>query len=333
MQAQDYGPAKWSIAQRSTDVLDPDVDRAVAEGSIVRTHVLRPTWHFVARDDIRWLLALTGPRVQRSNASRYRELGLDARTLARCETRIARALEKGGRLTRDEIASALDAAKIDRSGQRLPYILMHLELEAVICSGPRAGKKHTYALFDERVPKGARFDRDKGLVELTRRYLRSHGPATIQDLRWWSSLTVVDIKHALDMLGPEIDNTAVEGLSFWFLVPDGGRAPTARGAHLLQAFDELIVGYTTSRFFGDERAVAVRVAWQDRNQPRDVVLLNGLVAGLWRRKIGKSAVSVEILTYTKPDPGEVRALESASTRLGRFLGLPAAVNITTLRRK
>lgn len=331
MQAQDYGPAKWSIAQRSTDVLDPDVDRAVADGWIVRTHVLRPTWHFVARDDIRWLLALTGPRVQRSNASRYRELGLDARTLGRCESKIASALEGGSSLTREEIGGVLDRARIDRSAQRLPYILMHLELEAVICSGPRAGKKHAYALLDERVPKGSRFDRDGALVELTRRYLTSHGPATIQDLRWWSSLTVVDIKHALDMLGPEIQNTAVDGLTFWSRASNGGPAPRARGAHLLQAFDELIVGYTTSRFFGDERAVAVRAAWQDRNQPRDVVLLNGCVAGLWRRKIGKDAVRVEILTFEEAKPGEVRALESAGTRLGYFLGLPATVNIARVK--
>src|SRR5437870_2965961 len=64
MQAQDYGPAKWSIGQRAAGLVDADLDEALASARIVRTHVLRPTWHFVARDDVRWLLALTGPRVQ-----------------------------------------------------------------------------------------------------------------------------------------------------------------------------------------------------------------------------------------------------------------------------
>ncbi|MDQ3962785.1 MAG: winged helix DNA-binding domain-containing protein [Actinomycetota bacterium] len=330
MQSQDYGPAKWSIGQRSANVLDPDIEEAVADGSILRTHVLRPTWHFVARDDIRWLLTLAGPRVQRSNAARYRELGLDARILGRCESRIVSALGGGNALTRDQIGEILDRAKIDRSGQRLPYMLMHLELEAVICSGPRAGKKHTYALVDERAPQGPRFDRDGALVELTRRYLRSHGPATIQDLRWWSSLTVSDIKHALDILGPEVERVIIDGLSFWSMASDEGRALTTRGAQLLQTYDELIVGYTTSRFFGDQHAAAVRAAWQDRQVPRDVVLVNGLVAGLWKRTIKKNGVAVVILTYDAPKASHARALETAGADLGRFLGLEPTVTIGRL---
>src|SRR5687768_17362075 len=141
MQAQEYGPAKWSIGQRSTGLVDAEVDGAVAAGSIVRTHVLRPTWHFIARDDVRWLLALSGPRVQQGNAGRYRELGLDARARARGERLISSALAGGNGLTRNEIGDVLDAAKFDRSGQRLPYILMHCELEAVICSGGLSGKQ------------------------------------------------------------------------------------------------------------------------------------------------------------------------------------------------
>src|SRR5687768_8116349 len=171
MQAQEYGPAKWSIGQRSTGLVDAEVDGAVAAGSIVRTHVLRPTWHFVARDDIRWLLALSAPRVQQGNAGRYRELGLDERTRARAEKVIVAALEGGNRLTRKEIGAVLDDAGIDRSGQRMPYILSHCELEAVIGSGGLAGKQHTFALLDDHVPAGGRFDRDDALVQLVRRYL------------------------------------------------------------------------------------------------------------------------------------------------------------------
>ena len=107
MQSQDYGPAKWSVGQRSKGLTDRDLDEAVAAGSIIRTHVLRPTWHFVARDDLRWLLALSGPRVQQGNAGRYRELGLDARIRARVEKVIVSALEGGNRLTRKEIAAVL----------------------------------------------------------------------------------------------------------------------------------------------------------------------------------------------------------------------------------
>ncbi|MDP9224657.1 MAG: winged helix DNA-binding domain-containing protein, partial [Actinomycetota bacterium] len=247
MQAQDYGPAKWSIGQRTTNLVDEDLDRALAAGSIVRTHVLRPTWHFVARHDARWLLALTGPRVQQHNQPRYRELELDGRTFARCEAMIVSALEGGNHLTRDAIAGVLDGAGIDRSGQRLAHILGHLELEAAICSGGLAGKLQTYALLDERVPNDDRFDREEALVELARRYLTSHGPATVQDLRWWSSLTVADIRKALHMLGSDVQSETVDDTTFWAMSSDWEPARRQRGVHLLQGYDELIVGYTGSR--------------------------------------------------------------------------------------
>ncbi|MEA2498251.1 MAG: hypothetical protein QOH26_656 [Actinomycetota bacterium] len=332
MQAQDYGPAKWSIGQRATKLFDHDIDDALETGSIVRTHVMRATWHFVARDDIRWLLALTGPRVQRANASRYRELGLDTRTLLRCEARIVAGLEKSGRLTREEIAKVLDAAKIDRSGQRLPHILMHCELEAIICSGGRRDKKHTYALFDERVPSDDRFDRDEALAELVRRYLASHGPATVKDLRWWSGLTAADIKHALAALDSEVKSETIDQITLWYL-RDRARLTRSRGAHLLQTYDELIVGYTESRFFGDPVGTKARTAWRDRQLPTGILLLDGMVGGHWRRTIGKNGVEVEVLTYEKPKRDEVQAIESAGARLGRFLDARATVNITpNLRR-
>src|SRR3712207_3882566 len=77
VQAQDYPAAKWALGLRLRDALDADVERAFAEGTILRTHVMRPTWHFVLPADIRWLLALTGPRVNAFNASNYRALELD----------------------------------------------------------------------------------------------------------------------------------------------------------------------------------------------------------------------------------------------------------------
>lgn len=327
MQAQDYGPAKWSVAQRSTRQVDRDLDRELETGSIVRTHVLRPTWHFVAREDIRWLLALTGPRVQQRNTPGYRDLGLDDRTRARCETLITSALRGGGRLTRKEVARVLEDGGVDTEGQRLPYILMHCELEAAICSGARAGREHTYALLDERVPAGRRLDRDRALVELVRRYLASHGPATVKDLRWWSGLTVADIRQALSDLGSEVVSERVEGLDLWRVASDEGGPSGGGGAHLLQAYDELIVGYAESRYMGDPRAATARAAWKERALPTGVVLVRGRVAGHWRRTIGQSSVAVEVLLYDDPKPRERRALETAADDLGRFLARPATLEL------
>lgn len=330
MQAQDYGPAKWSIGQRAAGLVDEDLDRALATGSVIRTHLLRPTWHFVAREDVRWLLALTGPRIQQHNGRRYRELGLDQRRRRRCESVIASALEGGNRLTRKGVAAVLDAAGIDRSGQRLPYVLMHCELEAVICSGGLSGKQQTYALLDERVPNGRAFDRDEALVELVRRYLTSHGPASVKDMSWWSGLTTADIRRALDLVGREVRSEAIDDIRLWSLAPDEARAPAARGALLLQPYDEVLVGFTESRYFGDPRAAAARASWGNRGLPNGVVLLNGGVAGLWRRTLGRASIKVEVFIYERPKPSDARALGGATAHLARFVGLPVTVETARL---
>jgi Winged helix DNA-binding domain len=327
MQAQDYGPAKWSIGQRSKGLTDQDLDKALAAGSIIRTHVLRPTWHFVARDDLRWLLALSGPRVQQGNAGRYRELGLDARTRARAEKVIVSALEGGNHLTRKEIAAVLDDSGIDRSGQRMPYFLSHCELEAVIGSGGLAGKQQTYALLDERVPKGRRLDRDEALVELVRRYLTSHGPATVKDMSWWSGLTMTDLRRALELLREEVASETVDGMVLWSLASDDSLPRAANGAHLLQTYDELGVGYTESRFLGDPSAERARAAWGDRTYPSGVFLLNGRVGGHWRRTIERGSVRVEVHPYQEPKRADVKAIEIAAARLGRFLDLPLTLDV------
>jgi hypothetical protein len=327
MQAQDYGPAKWAIGQRARNVVDADLDRALANGSIVRTHMLRPTWHFARREDIRWLLALTGPRVQKGNASRYRQLGLDHRTLARAEKHITVALEGGKRLTRKELGEVLDRGRTDRTGQRFAFILMHCELEAVICSGGLRGKQHTYALFDERVPRGPRFDREEALAELARRYLSSHGPASVKDFGWWSGLTVADINQALHLLGSEVESRTVGGIVFWSMAADTRRVPSGRGACLLQPFDEFLVGYTQTRFFGDPLAEAARAAWADRNPLRGLVVMDACVYGRWRHVLEKDSVSVEMVTYEDPTPSDLRALEFAADELGRFRGLPARLEV------
>ena len=332
MQAQEYGPAKWSIGQRSTGLVDADLDEAVAEGSIVRTHVLRPTWHFVARDDIRWLLALSGPRVQQGNAGRYRDLGLDEKKRARAEAVIVSALEGGNRLMRNEIAAVLEDAGIDREGQRLPYILMHCELEAVICSGGLSGKQQTYALLDERVPKGGRFDRNEALAELTRRYLTSHGPSTVKDMSWWSGLTMADIRKALEMLGAEVQSETVDGLEFWSIATDD-TPPRARGAHLIQTYDEVVVGYTESRFFRDPQLASARAAWSGESLipiPTGGILLNGRIGGHWRRTMKRTSIEVEIHLHEAPKPSHARALEAAAVDLGRFFGREVALETTLL---
>ena len=198
MQSQDYPGAKWAIGLRA-DVTDEDVERACDDGAIIRTHILRQTWHFIARDDIRWMLALSGPRVNAVNAHYYRKMKLDERTFSRSRTVVERVLRDRQHLTRPELKAALGRAGIVADGPRLAFLIMRIELDAVVCSGPRHGGQLTYALLEERVPRAKSLDRDAALAELARRYFASHGPATLRDYVWWSGLTVRDAKAGIDL--------------------------------------------------------------------------------------------------------------------------------------
>jgi hypothetical protein len=327
MQAQDYAPASWSIGQRSSGLMtSADVDQALADGSIVRTHVLRETWHFVARDDLRWLLALSGPRVQQGSRRRYAELGLDARALARAEKLIVSALSGGNRLTRKELAAELDRGRFDHSGQRMPYVLMHCELEMVICSGGLSGKQQTYALLDGRIPAGRRLDRDDALVELLSRYLQSHGPATVKDLSWWSGLTMRDLRSALGGLGSEVREANVDGLTLWSL-REASPGRTAEGVHLLQAYDELVVGYTESRFLGDPAQARARAARGDRTYPSGLMLVDGRVGGHWRRTVEGERLRVEAHLYEPRRRGLPAKVDAAAEELGAFFGRPVTLDV------
>ena len=167
MQAQEYEPATWAIGLRMKgDPVSTDVERAVDDGRVVRTHVMRPTWHFVSRADIRWLLQLTAPRVHQAMSGYRRKLELDARVLVRCCTLFERALDGRRFLLRAELAERLARAKLPMTGVRLAMAVMYAELEGVICSGPRRDRKFTYANLGDRAPSAAPFDRDQALAEL-----------------------------------------------------------------------------------------------------------------------------------------------------------------------
>src|SRR5947207_2505805 len=198
VQAQDYSGAKWGIGQRTIGANDATIEKQFSDGAILRTHVLRPTWHFVVPADIRWMLALTAPRVKAAMAHYDRKLELDSPVLRRSQKVLTKALTGGKELTRTELAQALTKSGVRADGtQRLAHLVMHAELDGLICSGARRGKQFTYALLEERVAPAKKLSRDEALVELAHRYFTTRGPATPDDFAWWSGLTRTDAKRAV----------------------------------------------------------------------------------------------------------------------------------------
>ncbi len=320
VQAQEYGPAKWGLALRSAkSTTDAGIERAIKKGRILRTHVLRPTWHFISPADIRWMLQLTAPQVHRRMSTYDRQLGLHADVMTRATGILERALGDNGCLTRRELGAHLRRAGLPGGSMELAHIAMHAELEGVICSGPRRGKQSTYALLADRAPTARRLPQDEALAELTRRYLRSHGPATIRDFVWWSGLRTADAKHGLEM--NRARPREVDGLKYWTIGRESGSASRPRsGVHLLPIYDEYLVAYR------DHRAVP-RPAYAIGNFLHALVI-GGQVAGTWRTIPDNRGFVVDVRTLRRITAGERRGLAQTVTRYGRFLGVSVSLSVS-----
>ncbi|MGH9175884.1 MAG: winged helix DNA-binding domain-containing protein, partial [Vicinamibacterales bacterium] len=231
VQSQDFPGASWSVGQRVAKGAEANVRQEFDAGRILRTHVLRPTWHFVTPADIRWLVRFTAPRVHALNAHMYRKLELDEETFTRAHQVFGETLAGGNQLTRAELGALLAQNGIAPAGQRLAYIVMHAELETLICSGAMRGKQHTYALLDERAPRARPLDGDEALAELTRRYVTGHGPTTERDLAWWASLTLAQVRRGLDIVSAEFESVELDGQVFWH-GPDPPAPPIPPDAYL-----------------------------------------------------------------------------------------------------
>jgi Winged helix DNA-binding domain len=323
VQSQEYGPAKWSLGQRTQDVSDTHVEAAVAEGSILRTHILRPTWHFVLPADIRWMVDLTAPRVRAQSAYYLRKFGLDKATLGKSSTVIERALRDQNHLTRKELKGVLDKSGVNGDGLRLGYMIMHAELDGLICSGPRRGKQHTYALLDERAPTGRELSGDAALAELTLRYFTSHGPATIKDFAWWSSLKTADIKRGLEIVGPQLVEEELDGVRYWSAGSSSTGRMSSPKVDLLQPYDEYVVAYKDSRHVIDVSGVGRLV---DGQFPfGGVVMLDSQFTGFWKWSFKKDEVLLDVALHARFSEAESRALSQAASAYGRFIGLTASV--------
>ncbi len=318
VQAQEFDEVKWSLAERVRGCTVGDVEDAFARGEILRTHVLRPTWHFVGAADVRWMLELTAPRVHQANRYYYRQVGMDEGVVARSQQAIAAALTDGEPRTRRELGEALSDAGIeDARGVRLAHLMMYAELEGLVASGPRRGKQHTYMLLSDRAPDALALSGDEALAELTRRYFTSHGPATVRDFSWWSGLTVGQVREGLELVGDELVSESDDDGTPWYSAPTPALDGGATGCHLIPMYDELGVAYK------DQRMV-LRAQPPHEGLLERPVLIDGECVGSWKRTVAGARLTLTVTLFTELKGAERSAVEAAAERFGAELEVVAA---------
>jgi len=315
MQAQDFNGAKWALAQRMRDATNTLIEKAFNEGKILRTHVMRPTWHFVAPDDIRWMLQLTASRVNLGIASNYRKFELDERTFTRCHKAITRVLQNRQYLNRANLKTVINQAGVAADNPiRLAHILLRAELDGVICSGPRLKNQFTYALLDERVRHTKVLHREESLAKLTRRYFTSHGPATLRDFVWWSGLTIADAKLGLELAHRHLTKIITDSEVYWASKDVVPAHQPSTSACLLPAFDEYVIAYKDRKaVLGDNKTSRT-----ENLIFGSMIILDGKIAGSWKASNDKNAVIVALKPFRALKATQKFAIGKEIDRYARF---------------
>lgn len=324
VQAEQHRHALWALACRSQAAAgEAELAREFDAGRFLRTHVLRPTWHYVTPEDIRWLLELTGPRIRRIFVAHQRELGVDDALLERCTQVVVDAVAAEGPLTREAIGERLRDEGLPGDGGARSLVLVHAELSCLVCSGPTQDGRHTYALLQDRAPGARRLDRDAALAELVLRYVEGHGPVTERDLAYWASLTLTDVRAGLAAVADQLERFEHEGRTFWHTGRPPDDAPLEPRGHLLLVLDELHNGYQDSRSVIDADGLVP----QRRAANLGMAVVDAQVVGDVRRTLSNRRVRFEVGTFRDLDPDEAAALHAAADRYGAFLGLDAELEL------
>jgi hypothetical protein len=323
VQAENPSQAAWAVASRTRNPDQADLTRLLDDGAVLRTHVLRPTWHFVRAEDIGWLLDLTGPRVRRVTGQQLSVAhGLDERSIDGAVGAVTDALASR-QLTRAQLVDELRERGVTGGGQMVMLLLAHAELDGLICSGRTTNGEHTYALMSARVPTPRRLDRTEALAEIALRYFTGHGPATERDLAYWATLTLTDVRTGLAQVRDRLDSFQHDGRTFWHApgnAPDGPQEPAG---HLLQILDETYRGYQDSRWVLDAAGNVPR----GRETATGMALVDAQLVAAMRRTIAPDHVRFDLRPYRVLTPAEIEALDQAARRYGQYLRLTAKLTL------
>lgn len=320
IQAQDYLASLWAIGLRispTVQVSEDSIEQAIITGQIVRTWPMRGTLHFVAAEDVHWMLRLLTPGVLKSSARRYRKLELDETVFSKSRGIFYQILQGERQLTRAELFSHLGKSGISTAGQRGIHILSHLAQTGMICFGPRRGKQPTFTLLDEWIPAGKELPEEEALETLAMRYISSRGPVTDYDFAAWSGLTLMQVRKAMHIVRNDFEQIKVGGQTYWF--PDPGTLPNtgSQETYLLPAFDEMLCGYKDrSAILPPEHVKSIILK---NGLFRPTIVANGKIIGSWKRTLRKERVLIELNHFGQNSLEHKNACSQAGERYGAFL--------------
>ncbi|SRR5215204_510712 len=324
VQAQDYLGSLWGIGLRLKSSNESEIEKAIESRKIVRSWPMRGTLHFVASEDLRWMLKFLTPRVIQRCAGLYKQAGLDNKVFAKSSKLLSAALRTEQRLTRKDIYAVWERARIPTGGQRGLHILGHLAQTGLICFGARKGKQQTFVLLDEWLPSSKMLQKDQAFAKLTLTYFQSHGPARIQDFSWWSGLTIAEATQAVRSLGSQLVAEKLDEQTHYIL-PETQQQKTSQHVFLLPSYDEYFVAYKNRNAAFNSKIIK-NIKQLGNGIFTSPIVINGLMAGYWKRSFMKDKVLIETNVVSSISKSASDAMEAAARRFGKFLKMPIEVS-------
>jgi hypothetical protein len=316
IQAQDYGMAKYAIGIRLKNAVVQTIEDAINKGEIIRTHVLRPTWHFVTAEDIRWMLELTAKNLNTAMSSNNKRLELDEKIFKKSNGIIENILCDGKHLTRKEIMAALEKKGIKTNDLRASHIMFRAETDLVVCNGIKKDKQFTYALLDERVPSTRKIAKEQALAQLAQRYFLSHGPATIPDFSWWSGLSITDAKNAAESIKSNLISEKFKEHTFWFSNKSINVNPKTNTLFFLPSYDEFLISYKSREISMDAKFSSRTFTTNGIFNP--IIVHNAKVIGTWKPEL-KRDILIKEFFFIKPTKNQKRLCANAAKEFGQFM--------------
>lgn len=310
VQAQDFAMAKWSLGVRLKDVDEKAIESTFNKGEILRTHVLRPTWHFVAAQDIDWMLRLTAPRIFPALNTRRKELGIDDKLIHQCYDVLGKELAGNNACTKEELLGVFSQKGLHFDSSVFYHLMMCAELDRIVCSGSLKGRKQTYALLAERAVNPIQKSKEEALAELAYRYIKTRGPVTVADFVWWSGLTTSEAKQAFEFNQKQFVMEQLNGVNYWMpsLVEK-----ISSSTFLLPAFDEFLISYRNREALISKEISPKAISSNGIFRP--IVVQDGQIAGIWKRTAKPRRIEIEITPFK---PFSIDNVTLEIERLSRF---------------
>lgn len=321
IQAQDYRMVKWALGVRLKSATIKTVDEAFQRGDILRTHVMRPTWHLVPAEDIRWMLKLSSGRIIAACNSFAKGNGVDIpeTIYTKANDLFAKVLEGNNHLTKQELEDEVVKAGLMPDSPQIGYLFTRAEQEGIICSGADKSGKATYALLDERAPIAKELPKDEALALLARRYFNSHSPASMNDFIWWSGLSATEARQAIGLIGSELIKDRFASQELFVHESWNKRIKSKEVLHLLPSFDEYLISYKDRTAAMDKEHHPK--AFNNFGTFYPIILYNGKIVGNWKKTIKKGEAQFDTSFFVECPDLEKELLEKAASRYKAFYKL------------